>query len=176
MVVCSPTPEWKRSSEFDLNGKVVPDDDDEGFAAPPQVGLFFFYFFFMYVSVLFIMDSGGKLVKRSNEVEPALVKRCSGALRFYARFLLVNIFFSSDIFVVMSVPCYFTSENIFLQESHKTQFVMTNDDILGDIIPVDQQETLRQFCYQSLKLPGVVGIWMPFHSQIFHSNLFYLHT
>ncbi|CAA2938459.1 mRNA-capping enzyme-like [Olea europaea subsp. europaea] len=77
MVVCPPTPEWKRSSEFDLNGKVVPDDDDEGFAAPPQ-------------------------------------------------------------------------------ESHKTQFVMTNDDILGDIIPVDQQETLRQFCYQSLKLPGVV--------------------
>ncbi|KAL2554749.1 mRNA capping enzyme family protein [Forsythia ovata] len=79
MVVCPPTPEWKRSSEFDLNGEAVPDDDDddEGSAAPPH-------------------------------------------------------------------------------GSHETQLVMTNDDILGDIIPADQQDTLRQFCYQSLKLPGVV--------------------
>jgi hypothetical protein len=30
MVVCPPTPEWKRSSEFDLNGEAVPDDDDDG--------------------------------------------------------------------------------------------------------------------------------------------------
>ncbi|KAG5550417.1 hypothetical protein RHGRI_015392 [Rhododendron griersonianum] len=30
--------------------------------------------------------------------------------------------------------------------------VMTNDDVLGDIIPSDQQEALRQFCYQALKL------------------------
>ncbi|KAL3569682.1 hypothetical protein D5086_029572, partial [Populus alba] len=29
MVVCPPTPEWKRSSEFDLNGEAVPDDDDD---------------------------------------------------------------------------------------------------------------------------------------------------
>ena len=28
-VVCPPTPEWKRSSEFDLNGEAVPDDDDD---------------------------------------------------------------------------------------------------------------------------------------------------
>lgn len=35
MVVCPPTPEWKRSSEFDLNGEAVPDDDDDGVQDPP---------------------------------------------------------------------------------------------------------------------------------------------
>lgn len=34
MVVCPPTPEWKRSSEFDLNGEAVPDDDDDGIPGP----------------------------------------------------------------------------------------------------------------------------------------------
>jgi mRNA-capping enzyme len=33
IVVCPPTPEWKRSSEFDLNGEAVPDDDDDGGSA-----------------------------------------------------------------------------------------------------------------------------------------------
>ncbi|KAJ6407780.1 hypothetical protein OIU84_011139 [Salix udensis] len=33
MFVCPPTPEWKRSSEFDLNGEAVPDDDDDGGSA-----------------------------------------------------------------------------------------------------------------------------------------------
>ncbi|KAJ6299974.1 hypothetical protein OIU76_020881 [Salix suchowensis] len=34
--------------------------------------------------------------------------------------------------------------------------VMTNDDVLGDEIPNDQLDALRQFCYQTLKLnvPG----------------------
>ncbi|CAI9761854.1 unnamed protein product [Fraxinus pennsylvanica] len=77
MVVCPPTPEWKRSSELDLNGDAMPDDDD---------------------------DDGGS-----------------------------------------TAP---------LQENHETQLVMTNDDILGDDIPKDQQETLQLFCYQSLKLSG----------------------
>lgn len=36
--------------------------------------------------------------------------------------------------------------------------MMTNDDILGDEIPWDQQESMRQFCYQTLKL--VVGVGM----------------
>ncbi|KAK4798901.1 hypothetical protein SAY86_024266 [Trapa natans] len=35
MVVCPPTPEWKRSSELDLNGDVVPDEDDDGNLAGP---------------------------------------------------------------------------------------------------------------------------------------------
>ena len=35
MVVCPPTPEWKRSSDLDLNGDVVPDDDDDGGSAAP---------------------------------------------------------------------------------------------------------------------------------------------
>ncbi|KRH66017.1 hypothetical protein GLYMA_03G076800v4 [Glycine max] len=74
MVVCPPTPEWKRSSEFDLNGEAVPDDDDDGVPDPD------------------------------------------------------------------------------LQENHETDTRMTNDDVLGDEIPTDQQDALRQFCYQTLKL------------------------
>ncbi|GAU13939.1 hypothetical protein TSUD_262660, partial [Trifolium subterraneum] len=73
MVVCPPTPEWKRSSEFDLNGEAVPDDDDDGLPGPD------------------------------------------------------------------------------LQENHETA-QMTNDDVLGDEIPADQQDAFRQFCYQTLRL------------------------
>ncbi|KAK1384994.1 mRNA guanylyltransferase [Heracleum sosnowskyi] len=35
--------------------------------------------------------------------------------------------------------------------------LMTNDDILGDSIPSAQQEVMRQFCYQALKL-GPAGV------------------
>lgn len=35
MVICPPTPEWKRSSDLDLNGEVVPDEDDDGNLAAP---------------------------------------------------------------------------------------------------------------------------------------------
>ncbi|XP_050214342.1 uncharacterized protein LOC126665556 isoform X2 [Mercurialis annua] len=35
MVVCPPTPEWKRSSDLDLNGEAVLDDDDDGGSAAP---------------------------------------------------------------------------------------------------------------------------------------------
>ncbi|GFZ02233.1 mRNA capping enzyme family protein [Actinidia rufa] len=80
MVVCPPTPEWKRSSDLDLNGDVVPDDDDDGGSAAP------------------------------------------------------------------------------LHENHETDAVMTNDDVLGDSVPFDQQNAMRQFCYQALKLGiGVRG-------------------
>ncbi|OMO97430.1 hypothetical protein COLO4_14610 [Corchorus olitorius] len=74
MVVCPPTPEWKRSSDLDLNGEAVPDDDDDD--GPPTK----------------------------------------------------------------------------VQENHEPDVVMTNDDILGDEIPPDQLESLRMFCYQTLKL------------------------
>ncbi|XP_068640483.1 uncharacterized protein [Aristolochia californica] len=40
-----------------------------------------------------------------------------------------------------------------LQEEPTENEVLTNDDILGDAIPYDQQDDLRQFCYHSLKLP-----------------------
>ncbi|XVF78903.1 hypothetical protein PTKIN_Ptkin14bG0175200 [Pterospermum kingtungense] len=73
-VVCPPTPEWKRSSDLDLNGEAVPDPDD---------------------------DDGGPTA---------------------------------------------------LPENHETDIVLTNDDILGDEIPKDQLESLRLFCYQTLKL------------------------
>ena len=35
LVVYPPTPEWKRSSDLDLNGEAVPDDDDDGGSAAP---------------------------------------------------------------------------------------------------------------------------------------------
>ncbi|KMS97069.1 hypothetical protein BVRB_7g179300 [Beta vulgaris subsp. vulgaris] len=28
LIICPPTPEWKRSSDFDLNGEALPEDDD----------------------------------------------------------------------------------------------------------------------------------------------------
>ncbi|KAH7572759.1 hypothetical protein JRO89_XS03G0008300 [Xanthoceras sorbifolium] len=34
-VTCPPIPEWKRSSELDLNGEAVPDDDDDGVSVAP---------------------------------------------------------------------------------------------------------------------------------------------
>ncbi|XP_047981542.1 mRNA-capping enzyme-like isoform X2 [Salvia hispanica] len=77
MVVCPPTPEWKRSSELDLNGDAMPDDDDDGVdgpTAPPD-------------------------------------------------------------------------------ETNETR-TLTNDDVLGDKIPIDQEVVMRQFVYQSLKMPG----------------------
>ncbi|CAH9147760.1 unnamed protein product [Cuscuta epithymum] len=45
-------------------------------------------------------------------------------------------------------------------DSEESQAVMTNDDTLGDSIPSDQQESLRRFCYQALKLtpPGGRGV------------------
>ncbi|KAL6496191.1 hypothetical protein OROGR_029449 [Orobanche gracilis] len=79
IVVCPPTPEWKRSSDLDLNGDAVPDDDDDdGDSAAP------------------------------------------------------------------------------VHESHESQLVMTNDDILGDKIPSDQEIALRHFCFHIMKLPGGV--------------------
>lgn len=79
-VTCPSTPEWKRSSEFDLNGEALPDEDDDGVAVEP------------------------------------------------------------------------------LEENHDAEGLMTNDDVLGDSIPADQQDVFRQFCYQALKLtPGARG-------------------
>lgn len=44
-----------------------------------------------------------------------------------------------------------------LQEPLELGVVMTNDDVLGDEIPWDQQDVFRRFCYQTLKLPVGVG-------------------
>ncbi|KAL8121500.1 uncharacterized protein LOC141659111 [Apium graveolens] len=73
-VVCPSTPEWKRTTELDLNGDAMPDEDDDGAPASP------------------------------------------------------------------------------LHENHEIEGPMTNDDVLGDSIPSDQQEAMRQFCYKSLKM------------------------
>ncbi|OIT02781.1 PREDICTED: mRNA-capping enzyme-like [Nicotiana attenuata] len=74
MVVCPVTPEWKRSSDLDLNGDAMPDIDDDGGPA------------------------------------------------------------------------------ISLPDNRETQISLSNDDILGDAVPQDQQGDLRQFCYQALKM------------------------
>ncbi|TYH89595.1 hypothetical protein ES332_D01G273900v1 [Gossypium tomentosum] len=80
-LVCPPTPEWKRSSDLDLNGEAAVDDDDDDDGAPTA-----------------------------------------------------------------------------LPENHETDVMLTNDDVLGDEIPHDQQVQMRQFCYQQLKLnTGVRG-------------------
>ncbi|KAK1326659.1 hypothetical protein QJS10_CPA01g00993 [Acorus calamus] len=82
-VTCPPTPEWKRSSDLDLNGEAVQDDgdgdDDDD-------------------------DTNGAS----------------------------------------------------LQEKHVENEVLTNDDVLGDAIPIDQQNVLRYFCI-SVLMPGRVN-------------------
>ncbi|GAB4833948.1 hypothetical protein Ancab_032195 [Ancistrocladus abbreviatus] len=35
-ITCPLVPDWKRSSDFDLNGEAVPDDDDDGVPAAPM--------------------------------------------------------------------------------------------------------------------------------------------
>ncbi|KAL7172340.1 hypothetical protein ACSBR2_031936 [Camellia fascicularis] len=49
-------------------------------------------------------------------------------------------------FLVRTESISVTEENLVRNE------VMTNDDVLGDSIPFDKLQTLRQFCYQALKL------------------------
>lgn len=43
MITCPSTPEWKRSSDLDLNGEAKQDDDDEnGDLAPVHVSISIF--------------------------------------------------------------------------------------------------------------------------------------
>ncbi|KAK9755552.1 hypothetical protein RND81_01G034000 [Saponaria officinalis] len=75
MVVCPSTPEWKRSSDFDLNGEALPEDDDGVPYAP-------------------------------------------------------------------------------INEKQEDFVMMTNDDVLGDKIPDEQEFQLRRFCLDMLRLPA----------------------
>lgn len=43
----------------------------------------------------------------------------------------------------------------FFQE-HTDNKILTNDDILGDAIPIDQQDAMRHLCYQMLDLTATV--------------------
>lgn len=79
-IIYPPTPEWKRSSDLDLNGEAIQDDD----------------------------DGGG----------------------------------------VIADP---------LHETAMENKVMTIDDVLGDVIPYDQQDDMRQFCLNSLNMPASKG-------------------
>ncbi|XP_042420382.1 mRNA-capping enzyme-like isoform X2 [Zingiber officinale] len=79
-IVCPSTPEWKRSSDLDLNGEAVQDDDDDDDG-----------------------DTGSGLC-----------------------------------------------ENVDIK-------ILTNDDVLGDAIPYDQQDAMRHLCYQFLDLMPPTG-------------------
>lgn len=45
----------------------------------------------------------------------------------------------------------------FQEESHPVDVKMSNDDVLGDEIPPDQEEGYRQFFYKMLSLNIGVG-------------------
>ncbi|XP_021753647.1 mRNA-capping enzyme-like isoform X2 [Chenopodium quinoa] len=82
LVVCPHTPEWKRSSDFDLNGEALPEDDD-------------------------------------------------------------------------GVPYASTNEKL------ENAVVLTNDDVLGDKIPDQQEFQLQRFCCEILKTTGRGNIQFP---------------
>lgn len=43
LIICPPTPEWKRSSDFDLNGEALPEDDDGVPYASTNVWIFLLF-------------------------------------------------------------------------------------------------------------------------------------
>lgn len=47
----------------------------------------------------------------------------------------------------------------FLLFQENNEVTMTNDDVLGDEIPNDQQDAFRHFCYQTLKLNFGVSLY-----------------
>ncbi|KAK9281057.1 hypothetical protein L1049_003950 [Liquidambar formosana] len=51
-----------------------------------------------------------------------------------------------------AVPDQVNDKAAPLHENYVRDEVMTNDDVLGDAVPCDQLQTLRQVCYQALKL------------------------
>lgn len=49
--------------------------------------------------------------------------------------------------------------------------VMSIDDVLGDAIPYDQQDAMRQFCLFSLKMPtvgSITQICFPPHTEVIY--------
>lgn len=46
-----------------------------------------------------------------------------------------------------------TLEILFQWQVETESKVITNDDVLGDAIPYDQQDAMRHYCYQLLDLP-----------------------
>ena len=54
MVTCPFNPEWKRSSEFDLNGKALPDENDDGVPIDSLNVRFFIPFSFTFFYILFM--------------------------------------------------------------------------------------------------------------------------
>lgn len=69
-------------------------------------------------------------------------------------FLIVSTFFLGLAYLLYFLVLTYL---YLYQENHDIDVVMTNDDALGDEIPRDQQDALRHFCYQTLKLGFGVG-------------------
>ncbi|GFY82312.1 mRNA capping enzyme family protein [Actinidia rufa] len=206
MVVCPPTPEWKRTSDLDLNGVAVPDEDDDGVPVAPLPDTITAHtelkptslkdgyadvtrysasalHLLQSITVLNIkaclphafairkerMHEGGMggrglwvavgkgdgwAALRENMIESlagssgkweggVAWKRREGCVDWKTRGGGANL------------NC---NMSLLFQENHEIDTVMTNDDVLGDSIPFDQQDAMRQFCYQALKLGiGVRG-------------------
>jgi hypothetical protein len=53
--------------------------------------------------------------------------------------------------------CFDTT--IYLQNESEDK-VITNDDVLGDEVPYDQQEALRVLCYRLLEMPLVSRLFL----------------
>lgn len=74
-----------------------------------------------------------------------------------------NIVLERQVGVLIFLCCSFNFLTcLWFQENHGTDALLTNDDILGDSIPFNQQDALRQFCYQALKLGTGVGTSMAY--------------
>ncbi|KAG6486209.1 hypothetical protein ZIOFF_054779 [Zingiber officinale] len=114
-IVCPSTPEWKRSSDLDLNGEAVQDDDDDDDG-----------------------DTGSGLCT-FDEVLTSYVSR--GTVLSIIFSILVNV----EVYT-----CFLFQENVDIK-------ILTNDDVLGDAIPYDQQDAMRHLCYQFLDLMPPTG-------------------
>jgi len=49
---------------------------------------------------------------------------------------------------------------------------MTNDDVLGDEIPNDQQDAFRQFCFQMLRL----GVGVSLSNGFLHVRVYFFYS
>nr|XP_009757827.1 PREDICTED: mRNA-capping enzyme-like isoform X2 [Nicotiana sylvestris] len=86
---------------------------------------------------LFVYEVSQFLVRQKDVKKYILVHCTHGFNR--TGFMIIH-------FLMRTLPISVTQDN------RETQISLSNDDILGDAVPQDQQGDLRQFCYQALKM------------------------
>ncbi|XP_075087261.1 uncharacterized protein LOC107766842 isoform X3 [Nicotiana tabacum] len=86
---------------------------------------------------LFVYEVSQFLVRQKDVKKYILVHCTHGFNR--TGFMIIH-------FLMRTLPISVTQDN------RETQISLSNDDILGDAVPQDQQDDLRQFCYQALKM------------------------